>query len=122
MRKDFRKGSTGWIVLENMYSLLNTNIEHAVGLRAFHITKVGREYAEGFIIERFGNLSNNGKGHNILTKKKKKKGVEIDFLPHDNVSIGMKKKMHDQIFTFEDAKLQLITYIANDFSDPHFNE
>jgi hypothetical protein len=123
MTKDFQKGTTGWIIMNNLYGLLTTHIEHAVGLRAFHITKVGRDYAEGFVLDRFGNLPNNGLGHNIITKKKKKKGVEQPFQPHETVAIGLRMRMNDQIFTFEKAKLELIKYIANDFTDEsHFSD
>jgi hypothetical protein len=40
---------------------------------------------------------------------------------YKTVAIGKRLRMRDQIFTFEEAKLQLIKYIANDFSDPNFN-
>lgn len=120
---EFRKGQTGYIIMKNMYGVLKSHVEHSVGLKAFHITKVGREYVDGFVIERFGDLSGNGIGHNIITKKKKKKGVEIPFQPHDSVAIGKRLRINHDVFTFEQGKLELIKYIANDFSDPEdYNE
>ena len=111
-----KKGETAYIVHKGLSGMLNTHLQYSVGLKEFHITNVGKIYAEGFILDRFGNLPNGGKGVMILTKKKKQKGKEIDFEQHDSVAIGMRLNM-SQLLSFDDAKLELIKYIANDFSD-----
>lgn len=112
-----KKGDICYIILKNLSLALITNLEYSVGLRAFHITSVGRIYAEGFYFERFGNLSDGGVGHNIITKKKKKKGIEIPFDAYESVAIGSKMRIGEDIFTFGEAQLELIKYISNEFQD-----
>jgi len=110
-------GEPSYIVLTNISGSITTNLEYAVGLRIFHIKKLGTIYAEGFFFERFGNIPNGGAGHNIITKKKKKRGIEIDFEPYESVAIGMRLPI-SELRSFEQAKLELIKFISNDFSDP----
>ena len=114
-----KKGDTLYITTKNLNGLLSVNFTHSVGLRTVHVTNVGKVYVEGFILEKFVNLPNNGRGHNIITKKKKKRGIEIDFEPNDSVAIGVRARINSSEFqTFEEAKLELIKFISNDFYEP----
>jgi hypothetical protein len=82
-----------------------------------HVKKSGTRYVEGFYFERYSNVVNfPGLANAIITKKKKKKGVEIPFEPHDTVAIGRQFRVED-LCTFDEAKLKMIEYIANNFGD-----
>lgn len=121
MKKLPKKLETKYIVLENLHYMLNTHIQHSVGLRAFHITKIGRTHADGFYFEEFGKVKAQPYSKQLLSKiitpKNKVKGVEVEFNEYETVSISCKMRL-DQLHTFDEAKLILIKYIANDFSDP----
>jgi hypothetical protein len=115
-----KKGETYYIIAKDLTGLLKYHYQHAVGLREFHVTHVGRIYVTGFLFERFGTLPNLGLGYKILTKKKKKKGKEIEFQEYDIVTVETQFRMND-LLTFGEAKLELIKYISNDFEDLNSN-
>lgn len=81
------------------------------------IKKIGREYIEGFILERYGSVISRGANPNIiLTKPRKRKGVIIPFRDGEHVAVACKHKIYD-LLTLEEAKLKMIEHIMTDFGD-----
>lgn len=112
-------------VKENAYWLLKTEGAYSSNMLAegylklvkIYITKVGHKNLEGWYMHKYGDvLKYPGMEKNIITKKKKKNGKEVPFLEYEYVAI---KKIFsiDSVYTFEEAKLKMIEYIATDFGN-----
>lgn len=81
------------------------------------IKKIGRDYIEGFTMERYGYAINRGVYPKmILTKQKKKKGILVPFRDNEHVAVVCKHKISD-LLTLEEAKLKMIEHIVTNFGD-----
>lgn len=72
----------------------------------------------GFHFENYGHFidTNPHAEKRIYTKKNKVKGKEVDWKRTDTIAV-LHEYHESSLLTLEEAKLKMITYIANDFND-----
>ena len=82
------------------------------------VTGVKGKIVEGFHFENYGHIMINypHMERSIFTKKNKNKGKEIPWKISDTVALTMKYD-ENSLYTLEEAKMEMIKYIANDFND-----
>ena len=83
-----------------------------------HVTEVKGRTVKGFHFENYGHIMDNypHKERSIFTKKNKLKGKDIPWKKSDNVALTVEYNERD-LYTLEEAKMEMIKYIANDFND-----
>lgn len=96
------------------------HITHTVGINMFYALELHKDgRISGYTIEQYSNPLVKANHWRILTKKRKVKGVEVEFVDSDVVQFPSTLS-DSQLVTFDEAKLELIKYIANDFESPEY--
>lgn len=104
----------------NFYNLAQkTDVHYKANIQLVEIiiTAIDKKGIHGFHFERYGHIMEYypHMESNIYTKKNKYKGKEIPWKENDTVALT-KVYNPNQLLTFEEAKLKMIAYIANDFN------
>ena len=96
-----------------------TNVHYKVNIQLLEIiiTAIDKKGIHGFHFERYGNIMKYypHMESKIHTKKNKYKGKEVPWKEDDTVAL-MNTYDGTQLLTLDEAKLKMISYIANDFN------
>lgn len=110
----FKKHDTAYRV---EYHITSTDVMmDSVGLVEIYITEVIGKKVKGRTLERYGNIKKYAPYDlkNITSKRKKKKGQEVDF--EDNEFVAIEREYNpNYLLNHLEAKMKMIQYIVNNF-------
>jgi hypothetical protein len=112
----FKINNTAYILQYYDFEPINILYKINIKLIEIRIINIDNKGIHGFHFENYGHIMKcyPHMESSIYTKKNKRKGKEIPWKESDTVAL-VKTYNHNQLLTIEEAKLQMITYIANDF-------